>query len=353
MSTIRQSTTCETPPPAPPPKRLNGPEKVAILLLCLGEERGSAVMQLLDEAELQRIGRAMSGLGPIPAELAEAVLAEFRETVMAGGVPPDTFEAARKMLGSFMPDEKVDEMLGSAPAPARSETGIWQRINQMDERVLARHFDLEKVSTVATILSCLSPDFTARILPLMEETKMLRVVEWMAQMKEPPDHLIKEIEAALQMDVLDADEDTQSSGSQKRMADIFNKLDPALFETVSYQLSQSIPEEFGAIRKRMFTFGDLARIGGQDIARVMRGMTGNTVPLALKGSGEEMRQHFLNALPGRSRDMLSEEIEALGPVRARDVRDAQNAMVDYAMELIRAEVIQLPDEDAEEEELIN
>jgi flagellar motor switch protein FliG len=92
----------------------------------------------------------------------------------------------------------------------------------------------------------------------------------------------------------------------------------------------------------MFTFGDLARIGGQDIARVMRGMTGNTVPLALKGSGEEMRQHFLNALPGRSRDMLTEEIEALGPVRARDVRDAQNAMVDYAMELIRAEVIQLP-----------
>jgi flagellar motor switch protein FliG len=353
MSTIRQSTTHETRPAAPPTKRLNGPEKVAVLLLCLGEERGSAVMQLLDEAELQRIGRAMSGLGPIPAELAEAVLAEFRETVLAGGVPPDTFEAARKMLGSFMPDEKIEEMLGSAPAPERSKTGIWQRINQMDERVLARHFDVEKVSTVATILSCLSPDFTARVLPLMEEKKMLRVIEWMAQMKEPPDHLIKEIEAALQMDVLDADEDTQSSGSQKRMADIFNKLDPALFETVSYQLSQSIPEEFGAIRKRMFTFGDLARIGGQDIARVMRGMTGNTVPLALKGSGEEMRQHFLNALPGRSRDMLSEEIEALGPVRARDVRDAQNAMVDYAMELIRAEVIQLPDEDAEEEELIN
>jgi flagellar motor switch protein FliG len=176
MSTIRQSTTRETPPAAPPTKRLNGPEKVAILLLCLGEERGSAVMQLLDEAELQRIGRAMSGLGPIPAELAEAVLAEFRETVMAGGVPPDTFEAARKMLGSFMPDEKVDEMLGSAPAHRAQRNRYLAADQQMDERVLARHFDLEKVSTVATILSCLSPDFTARVLPLMEETKMLRVL---------------------------------------------------------------------------------------------------------------------------------------------------------------------------------
>jgi flagellar motor switch protein FliG len=353
MSTIRQSTTRETPPPAPPPKRLNGPEKVAILLLCLGEERGSAVMQLLDEAELQRIGRAMSGLGPIPAELAEAVLAEFRETVMAGGVPPDTFEAARKMLGSFMPDEKVDEMLGSAPAPARSETGIWQRINQMDERVLARHFDLEKVSTVAMILSCLSPDFTARILPLMEETKMLRVIEWMTQMKEPPDHLMKEIEAALQMDVWMQARIPKALGLTSAWPTYSTSSIRPCLKPFPISCHQSIPVEFSAIRKRMFTFGDLARIGGQDIARVMRGMTGNTVPLALKGSGEEMRQHFLNALPARSRDMLTEEIEALGPVRARDVRDAQNAMVDYALELIRADVIKLPDENADEEELID
>jgi flagellar motor switch protein FliG len=223
----------------------------------------------------------------------------------------------------------------------------------MDERVLARHFDLEKVSTVATILSCLSPDFTARVLPLMEETKMLRVIEWMAQMKEPPDHLMKEIEAALQMDVWTQTRIPKALDRRSGWPTYSTSSIRPCSKPFPISCHQSIPVEFGAIRKRMFTFGDLARIGGQDIARVMRGMTGNTVPLALKGSGEEMRQHFLNALPGRSRDMLTEEIEALGPVRARDVRDAQNAMVDYAMELIRAEVIQLPDEDADEEELIN
>lgn len=343
MTSTRHSTTRD---PSPLPRRLNGPEKVAILLLCLGEERGSEVMQRLDESELQRIGRAMSQLGPIPAELAEAVLAEFTETVVAGGVPPDTYEAARNMLGSFMPEEKVNAMLGTTVTPSR-ENDIWQRLHQLDERVLARHFAEEKVATVATILYCLSPDFAARVLPLLEEDKMLSVIEWMMQMEEPPDHLMEEIEVALQLDVLDVGGDKTVATARKRMADIFNKLDPSLFENVSAQLARRIPEEFGEIRKRMFTFDDMARIGGQDIGRIMRGVSGNTVPLALKGAREELREHFFTALPARSRDMLVEELESMGPVRARDVRDAQNAMVDYALELIAAKVIQLPDEDEE------
>ncbi len=349
MSSIRHTTTRDTQSSA---KGLSGPEKVAILLLCFGEERGSEIMQLLDEAELQRIGRAMQGLGSIPAEMAEMVLAEFAETVGAGGVPPDTSEAARNMMGSFMPPEKIDAMLGATKAPSREQADIWQRLNQMDERVLAKHFSEEKVSTVATILSCLSPDFSARVLPLLEEEKMLRVIEWMMQMEDPPNHLMEQIEAALQEDVLDASDDQAAQGAQKRMADIFNKLDPSLFENVSAHLAERKPDEFQAIKKRMFTFDDMARINAQDLARIMRGVPGNTVPLALKGTRQELREHFLAALPTRSRDMLIEEMDTLGPVRARDVREAQDAMIDYTKELIASEVIHLPSDDEEEEELI-
>ena len=84
----------------------------------------------------------------------------------------------------------------------------------------------------------------------------------------------------------------------------------------------------------------------------MRGVPGNTVPLALKGTRQELREHFLAALPTRSRDMLIEEMDTLGPVRARDVREAQDAMIDYTKELIASEVIHLPSDDEEEEELI-
>jgi flagellar motor switch protein FliG len=349
MSTIRYSTTGRDAPLAGP--RLSGPEKVAVLFLCLGEQRGSELMQRLDEAEIQRISLAMSGLGPIPSEVAEEVLAEFAETVASGGMPLGTYETARKMLGAFLPDDKVDAMLRDVRAPAR-ESDIWQRLNQMDEKILARHFAVEKVPTVATILSCVSPDLAARVLPLLEPDQMLRVLERMMRMEDPPDHLMEQIEAALRDDVLSDAGDTTATGAHKRMADIFNKLDPQLFETVSAQLSDRAPGEFRAIKKRMFTFDDMMRIEGQDLARVMRGVPGNTVPLALRGTPKELRDHFLAALPGRSRDMLVEEMDAMGPVRARDVRAAQGLMVDYARELIRAEVIRLPSEDEEEEELI-
>ncbi|MDG4648638.1 flagellar motor switch protein FliG [Roseibacterium sp. SDUM158017] len=347
--TIRYSSTGRDAPLTGP--RLSGPEKVAILFLCLGEQRGSELMQRLEEGEIQRITLAMSGLGPIPAEVAEDVLAEFAETVASGGMPLGTYETARKMLGAFLPDDKIDAMLQDVRPSAR-ESDIWQRLNQMDEKVLARHFAVEKVATVATILSCLSPEVAARVLPLLEEDQMLRVLERMMRMEDPPNHLVEQIESALREDLLESDDDASAIIAHKRMADIFNKLDPALFDNVSVRLSDRAPDDFQAIKKRMFTFDDMIRIDGPGLARIMRGVPGNTVPLALRGTPKELRDHFLSALPTRSRDMLVEEMDAMGPVRARDVRAAQGLMVDYARELIRAEVIRLPSDDEEEEELI-
>jgi flagellar motor switch protein FliG len=349
MTTIRYSSSGRELPASG--ASLNGPEKVAVLMLCLGEERGVELMQKLDEAEIQRISRAMSGLGPVPAELVEHVLAEFVDTVAAGGEPLGTHETARKMLSAFMPDDKIDAILRDTRPSAR-ESDIWQRLNEMDEKVLARHFSVEKVSTVATILSCLSSDTAARVLPLLEHEKMVRVLERMTRMEAPTENLMKEIESALREDVLEPAAGGSADTVQKRMADIFNKLDPQLFEIVSSKLSEAAPEEFRAIKKRMFTFDDMLRIEGQDLARVMRGVPGNTVPLALRGTTTELREHFLSALPSRSRDMLIDEMDAMGPVRARDVREAQNVMVDYARELAHAGVIHLGDDDEEEEELI-
>jgi flagellar motor switch protein FliG len=347
MSTLRFSNTGRDVPVAGP--HLSGPEKVAVLLLCLGEQRGSELMQRLDEAEIQRISQAMSGLGAIPAEVAEDVLAEFVETVASGGTPLGTYESARKMLGAFLPDDKVDAMLRDVRAPAR-ESDIWQRLNQTDEKILARHFAAEKPGTVATILSCLSPDVAARVLPLLEPTQMMAVLERMMVMDDPPDHLMEQIEEALRDDVLATADDSKATGAQTRMAEIFNRLDRNLFENVSAHLSGRAPDEFSAIKKRMFTFDDMRRIGGQDLARIMRGVPGNTVPLALRGTATDLREHFLSALPGRSRDMLIEEMDTMGPVRAKDVRAAQAVMVDYARELIRTDVIRLPSSDDEKEE---
>ncbi len=328
---------------------LTGPEKAAILILCLGEERGSEMLKNFDEREIQRITRAMSGLGPIHADIAEQVLVEFAQSVNAHTT--NSVDAAKSMLLSFLPEDKVASLMKDLESTAR-EKEFWSELGSVDEKVIAEYLVEEKDQTVAVIVSNLPADVAARVLPLLGEDRWVKVVERMMRLKETPDHILEQIEDALRNDVLASSEDAASSAASQRMADVFNHLDESLFETVSSQLSEKLPDEFAAITDRMFTFRDLIRIESQDLARVMRGVAGNTVPMALKGASEPLKEHFLGALPGRSRDMLLEEMATMGPVRARDVRTAQAELVSCAQQLIEQEVIRLPTEGEDEDEYI-
>lgn len=328
---------------------LTGPEKAAILILCLGEERGSEILKNFDEKEIQRITRAMSGLGPVHADIAEQVLVEFAQSVSS--YTTNSIDAAKNMLLSFLPEDKVASLMKDLESTTR-EKEFWSELGSVDEKVIAEYLADEGDQTVAVIMSNLPSNVAARLLPLLGEDRMLTVVERMVKLNEIPDHILEQIEEALRTDVLASTDDAVSSVASQRMADVFNHLDESLFETVSSQLSDKLPDEFAAITDRMFTFRDLIRIEGQDLARVMRGVTGNTVPMALKGASEPLKEHFLSALPGRSRDMLIEEMSTMGPVRARDVHAAQAELVKCAQMLIEQEVIRLQTEGEEDEEYI-
>lgn len=330
---------------------LTGPEKAAILILCLGEERGSDILKTLDEKEIQRITKAMSGLGPIHAEVAEQVLAEFASKVT--NHTSNSIDAAKSLLLSFLPEDKVASMMKDLEASSR-ERELWIELGNVDDKVIAEYLQNEKDQTIAVIASNLPAGVAARVLPLLGEARMVNVIERMVQLREVPDHLMEQIEDALRNDVLVSSEDAVGAAASQRMAEVFNNLDEQTFEAISAQLADRVPDEFSAIRDRMFTFSDLIRIDGQDLARVMRGVAGNTVPMALKGARDDLREHFLEALPGRSRAMLIEEMETMGPVRAREVRVAQASLVECAQRLIDQGVIELKGEsESDEEEYID
>ena len=328
---------------------LSGAEKAAILILCLGEERGSEMMKRLDEKEIHRITRAITDIGPIHADVAEHVIAEFASSLTDG--EGNTVETAKNMLKSFLPEDKVASIMKDVESSSR-EGELWQELGSVDEKTIAEYLSEEQDQTIAVIVSNLSSEVAANVLPLLGEERMLAVVERMVRLEEVPAHLLEQIEDALRTDVLATSGETAEQAAAQRMADVFNNFDEKLFESIASHLSESIPEEFGLIRDRMFTFNDLIKIEGQDLARVMRGVAGNTVPLALKGANEDLRDHFLGALPGRSRDMLVEEMGNMGPVRARDVRTAQAELVACAQQLIDQDVIRLPVESDDEEEYI-
>ena len=347
MSTsVRQENITETQGTE---MNLSGAEKVAILILCLGEERGSEMMKRLDEKEIQLITRAISDIGPVHADVAEQVISEFASSLTAR--EGDTSETAKKMLMSFLPEDKVASIMEDIGSSSR-EGEFWQELGSVDEKSIAEYLALEQNQTIAVVASNLPSDVAARVLPHLGQERMLEVIERMLQIEEVPDHLLQQIEEALRTDVLANSEDASERVAARRMADVFNKFDEAVFETIATHLNERTPEEFGRIRDHMFTFSDLIKIEGQDLARVMRGVSGNTVPLALKGTKDELREHFLSALPGRSRDMLVEEMDNMGAVRVRDVRAAQDELVACAKQLIDQDVIKLPVEGADEDEYI-
>jgi len=345
-ATLKRTTT-ETQD-RPRRKRLSGPEKAAILFLCLGERRGSDLMQNLDEDEIQKITRAMSRLGVIDSPLVELVMTEFTESVANGGAIVGSFSVAEKLLRNFLPENQVDTILKDISGPLK-ERDLWARFSQINENVIANYLKGEHVQTAAAILSNVKVDVAARVLPLLGVEQMQDVLERMIRMEAVPGDLMQEIEETLKTDLMGSAAESSGKDMQQQIAELLNKFDRDLFDQITPALEQRVPEAFAGIKQKMFTFEDLVKLTGMDLARVMRGVPGNTLPLALRGASKEVRDYFLDVLPGRSRDMLTDEMAGMGPVRGRDVRQAQLAMVDYAKELAEEEAIQLPTDDEDDD----
>lgn len=344
------STTIElsSTPPLRNGRKLRGAEKAAILFLCLGEQRGSELMKKLDDVDIQKITRAVSGLGVVPAPLVEEVMTEFSETMANGGSVVGSLTIAENMLRSFLPPEQVTAILKEIRGPLQ-ERDLWSRLGAMNETVIADYLDGEHEQTAAAILSKLPTEIAAKALSRMAPERMQVVVERMIRMKAVPADMMRQIEETLHRDLVASTAQSGAVEMQQRMADLFNKLDRETFDSLSGVLEQRIPADFAVIRQKMFTFDDLMKLDLQSLARVMRGLQGDTLPLALRGASKEVRDQFLGALPARSRDMLLDEMNTMGAVRARDVRAAQSAIVDCARDLAAQEIIRLPMQEDEEE----
>jgi flagellar motor switch protein FliG len=346
-----------TPPVADrrkvPARRLSGPTKAAITFLCLGEQAGSALMQKLSAAQIERITLAMSRLGTIPAEVVENVLGEFTKNVISGsGAVVGSISTAESMLRKFLPADQVADILSNVRNNER-ETAMWRGFGALNETVIANYLKDEHDQTAAAILNNIDTGVAAKVLPLLGAERMHDVAERMIAMEAIPLHMMRQIEETLKQDIMSDTVQTSATETQQRMADLFNKLDVQAFEQLSDALDERIPEAFQAIKQRMFVFEDLTKLSMQDLVLVMRGLDGNTLPLAMRGASKAQRDHLMECLPQRSRQMLTDEMEATGPVRGRDVRAAQAQMVEYAKNLADEGLIELPSNMEEDDEIFH
>ncbi|MEI4485516.1 flagellar motor switch protein FliG [Frigidibacter sp. MR17.14] len=329
---------------------LSGREKAAIVFLCLGQSKGSKLMQMLDEAEIQQISLSMAALGPVSPDLAEEVLGEFVGGMAEGGGLFGSQSAAERMLAGFLPEDKVSDIMRDIRAPLTGRN-VWDNFNSLNEAVIANFLKGEHDQTAAAILSKVKADVAAKVLPLLGPERMAEVAGRMLDIDTLPRHVLEDLESVLEKDFLASATHRTGPDPQQRMADLFNKMDSTVFEELSQHLEKRAPESFVAIKQKMFTFDDLARLDQNSLARVMRAAEGNALPLALRGAKKEVRDVFLGALPARSREMLLDEMNTMGAVRAKEVQAAQVTLVDAALELARQEVITLPS--AEDDMLVD
>ena len=311
-------------------RRLTGPEKAAVVLLSLGEDH-TRLWQSLDEEEIKEISQAMASLGTVSASVVEELLVEFVSGMSGSGAVMGSFEQTQRLLASFMPSDRVDGLMEEIRGPAGRT--MWDKLGNVNEAVLANYLKNEYPQTVAVVLSKIKPDHAARVLTSLPEDFALECVQRMLRMEPVQREILDKIEQTLRTEFMSNLARTSKRDSHELMADIFNSFDRQTEARFIGALEERNREAAERIRALMFVFEDLAKLDPGGIQTLLRAVEKDSLGLALKGSSESLRELFFSNMSERAAKIMREDMESMGPVRLKDVDQAQMAMVQVAKDL--------------------
>lgn len=326
--------------------RLTGPEKAAVILLALGEEH-TVIWQQLDEEEIKEISQAMAGLGNVSSSVVEQLLVDFISGMSGAGSIMGSFEQTQRLLASFLPPEKVDNLMEEIRGPAGRT--MWDKLGNVNEAVLANYLKNEYPQTVAVVLSKVKPDHASRVLASLPEDFALECVQRMLRMEPVQREILDKIEQTLRIEFMSNLARTSKRDSHEMMADIFNSFDRQTEARFIAALEERNRESAERIRALMFVFEDLSKLDPGGIQTLLRGVDKAQLGLALKGASDSLRELFFSNMSERASKILREDMENMGPVRLKDVDGAQMAMVQVAKDLAAKGEIMLAGNNSEDE----
>src|ERR1700731_4412532 len=310
---------------------LSGPKRAAILMLALGEQYGGKIWSLLDDDEVRELSMHMSTLGTVEAELVENLLLEFVSRMSASGAIMGTYDATERLLQSYLPPERVGNIMEEIRGPAGRN--MWEKLSNVQEEVLANYLKNEYPQTVAVVLSKIGPEHAARVLAILPEDLALDVVNRMLRMEAVQKEVIERVEQTLRTEFMSNLSQTRRRDAHEVMAEIFNNFDRQTETRFMTSLEDDNRESAERIKALMFTFDDLVRLDTGSAQTLMRHIDKDKLAVALKGAGEPVRDFFMSNMSSRAAKMLVDDMQALGPVRLREVDDAQSQLVNLAKDL--------------------
>lgn len=313
--------------------KFTGRQKAAMLLLFLGPEHASSVFKSLDEEQIEQITLEIAKLQNVGRDVIDAVIEEFFDLLQAnqylaqGGV-----RAAQALLERALGPERAAETIQRLTSSFRVKP--FDIARSADPAQLYNLIQNEHPQTVALIMGYLQSDNAAAILKQFPQETQVEVVKRLAMMDRTSPDTIKEVESILEKKLsLVIDEGVARVGGVDPVVSILNLVERSTEKQIIEQLEIENPDLAEEIKRRMFVFEDVILIDDRGIQRIIREVDMKDLALALKGGGEDVKTKFVRNMSKRAGQMLVDDMEFLGPVRIRDVEDAQQKIVNVIRKL--------------------
>lgn len=331
-------------------RAISGAEKAAIMMLAVGEEGASRLFGLMDDEEIREISQSMANLGTIDSKIVEKLFHEFVDQMSSTGSLTGSMDSTERLLAKVLPDERVKGIMEEIRGPAGRT--MWDKLANVNEQVLANYLKNEYPQTVAVILSKIRPEHAGKVLSTLPESFAMEVVMRMLNMESVQKEILDDVERTLRTEFMSNLAKTQRRDSHEMMAEIFNSLDRNTEAQFLTSLEDRNKEAAEKIKSLMFTFEDLLKLDASGAQTLLREVEKDKLAMAMKGSSEQIRELFFSNMSERAGKILREDMEAMGPVRLRDVDEAQLAIVNVAKELADKGELTIADASSEEDELV-
>ena len=328
-------------------RSLTGAQKAALLMLSLNEEQARDLFSMMDEDEIREISQTMASLGTINSQLVERLFVDFTSLISTTGSLVGSFESTERLLQKALPEDRVGQIMEEIRGPAGRT--MWDKLGNVNEAMLANYLKNEYPQTVAVVLSKVKSEHAARVLAVLPQDFAMEVCLRMLRMEAIQKDVLSGIEQTLRNEFMSNVARTSRRDSHELMAEIFNSFDRATENRFLTTLEERNRDAAEKIKALMFTFEDLTKLDPSGVQTLLRNVDKNKLALALKGASETLRDLFFSNMSARQAKILREDMEAMGPVRLRDVDEAQMLLVHTAKDLAANGEIAIDDGKGEEE----
>jgi flagellar motor switch protein FliG len=318
-----------------PPGAMTGTVKAATLLVLLGEEVASQIYRHLGEQDLQRLTEAIANLEYVDSQSAFSVLEEYHRMALTqdylaqGGT-----EYAQKLLLKAFGEDGARHLLMQVTRAAETSAGKLDSLQKSDPQQLARFLATEHPQTIALILAHLEAKAATELVMRLPDTLRAESVKRMAQLRMFSPEIAQKVATSLnqRLETLGEQHRRAYAGFQG-VADLLNRMEPTQAKVILEAIEKEDPKVALSIRNLMFTFQDLLGVPETGIREWLGQLDKKTLALALRGASEELKNYIFKSMSARAVEMLKEDMEVLGPVRTREVHQAQQEGVAVARKL--------------------